>query len=130
MTVVKWLLHSATPCVLLVEDEVLVRMALAADLRMAGFSVVEASSGEEALDYLRSGARADIMVSEIGVPGETDGVALARTCRRDFPRLPVIFTSGKAGARDLVRYFPFMPKPCSGAAIVEAVKGSLGAQPA
>ena len=105
-------------------------MALAADLRMAGFSVVEASSGEEALDYLHSGARADIVVADIVVPGPLDGVALARICRRDFPRLPVILTSGQAHAEHLVEHFPFMPKPCSGAALVDAVRGSLGGQPA
>lgn len=130
MTLVKWLVHSTTPCVLLVEDEVLVRMALAADLRMAGFSVVEASSGEEALDYLRSGARADIVVADIVVPGPLDGVALARICRRDFPRLPVILTSGQTDVQELVEHFPFMPKPCSGAALVQAVRGTLDGEPA
>jgi len=130
MTLVKWLVHSATTCVLLVEDEVLVRMALAADLRMAGFSVVEASSGKEALDYLRSGARVDVVIADIVVPGPLDGVSLARVCRRDYPALPVILTSGRADVQELVKHFPFMPKPCSGAAIVEAVKGSLGGEPA
>lgn len=130
MTLVKWLVHSASACVLLVEDEVLVRMALAADLRMAGFSVVEASTGEEALDYLRSGARVDVMVADIVVPGSLDGVALARACRRDFPDVPVILTSGRTDVRELVEHFPFMPKPCSGATLVEAVRDSLGSESA
>lgn len=124
MTLVKWLIDS-TSCVLLVEDEVLVRMALAADLRMAGFSVVEASTGEEALDYLRSGARVDVLVAEIVIPGSLDGVALARACQRDFLDVPVILTSGRTDVRELVEHFPFMPKPCSGMELVEAVRGSL-----
>jgi two-component system, response regulator PdtaR len=130
MTLVKWLVHSASTCVLLVEDEVLVRMALAADLRMAGFSVVEASTGEEALDYLRSGARVDVVVADTVVPGALDGMSLARTCRRDFPAVPVILTSGRTVVRELVEHFPFMPKPCSGAALVEAVRESLGSESA
>src|SRR5690606_6403463 len=112
MTLVKWLIHSATPCVLLVEEEVLVRMAAAADLRMAGFSVVEASDGDEALNYLRSGARADIVVADAVVPGPPDGVALARICRRDFPRLPFILTSARTDLQGLAEHVPFMPKPC------------------
>lgn len=130
MTLVKWLVHSASTCVLLVEDDVLVRMALAADLRMGGFSVVEASSGEEALDYLRSGAHVDVVVADFVVPGSLDSLGLARACRRDYPALPVILTSGRTDVQDLVEHFPFMPKPCSGAAIVEAVRGSLGGEPA
>ena len=89
-------LQPASPIarILIVEDEVLTRMALAEDLREAGYSVVEASNADEALVYLNTGSRIDLVFSDIRMPGSMDGLELARRLRVERPALPVILASG------------------------------------
>lgn len=101
-------------------------MALAEDLRTAGFFVVEASSADEALDYLSTGVRVDVLFSDIQMPGILDGLALARHCRREYPSVPVILTSGSSEPQDLGGATRFMPKPCSHVAATEAINAALG----
>jgi len=68
-----------SPTVLLVEDEVLVRMMLADQLREAGCTVVEASDADEALLLLRQNlVRIDLVISDVRMPGSMDGLGLAR----------------------------------------------------
>lgn len=110
--------------ILLVEDETLVRIALAEDLRAAGFSVVEAATAEEALDYLRAG-EVDLVFSDIQMPSSFDGLGLARRCRRDYPTLPVILTSAGVQPRQLEGASMFIPKPCSDKVAVEAINEAL-----
>jgi CheY-like chemotaxis protein len=63
------------PTVLLVEDEVLVRMMLADQLREAGCTVVEAPDADQALLILRQNlVRIDIVISDIRMPGSMDGL--------------------------------------------------------
>jgi CheY-like chemotaxis protein len=64
--------------VLLVEDEPLVRMLLAEELREAGLSVVEAGDAGEALSFLSATDQIDIVVTDIQMPGDMDGRELAR----------------------------------------------------
>jgi DNA-binding NtrC family response regulator len=85
---------SDTKTVLVVEDEILLRFALAEDLRNAGFHVIEAATGDEALSILHSGAPVDVMVSDVRMPGTLDGLALARTVRERFPSAKIISMSG------------------------------------
>jgi Response regulator receiver domain len=59
--------------ILLVEDEVLVRMSLAHQLRSAGYVVLEASNADQALDLLQ-GHRVQVVLSDIQMPGRLDGV--------------------------------------------------------
>jgi CheY-like chemotaxis protein len=79
--------------ILVVEDEVLVRMAIADNLRKARYAVIEASNAHEALDLLRNGVDVRLIFSDVRMPGIIDGVALARIVRSEFPmvkRLQVI----------------------------------------
>jgi CheY-like chemotaxis protein len=85
---------SAPPVVLLVEDEVLIRMDLAEELRSADFQVIEAGGADEALVVLRSGAVIDAMVSDVRMAGGLDGVALSAIVRRDFPAIRIVLASG------------------------------------
>ena len=67
--------------ILVVEDEVLLRLDLAHQLRGAGFEVVEADSGDEAVAILKAKGDVDLILSDIRMPGEIDGAALARSVR-------------------------------------------------
>jgi len=86
------------PVVLVVEDEILIRFDAAEVLREEGLTVVEASNGAEALDLLRSGLPVAVLVTDINMPGEPDGLALAALARELHPGLPILIASAVAPA--------------------------------
>lgn len=79
---------------LVVDDEVLIRLTIADHLRECGFHVIEAANGEEAVRVLESGEPVDLVFSDIQMPGNIDGFALARWVRQNRPGTPVMLTSG------------------------------------
>jgi CheY-like chemotaxis protein len=81
--------------VLLVDDDALITASTAAILEDLGHQVIEASSGANALETLRSGARIDLVITDHAMPGMT-GTELARQVRQAWPHLPVILASGYA----------------------------------
>ena len=83
------------PCILIVEDEVLTRIAAAEYLRDCGFTVVEAANAEEARSVLNSRAFIDLVFTDIQMPGEMDGRSLAGWLARQKPNVPVILTSAR-----------------------------------
>ena len=105
----------SAPTVLVVEDEVLVRMVVSDYLRDCAFHVVEAGSGDEAIQILEAGIEVDIVFSDVHMPGEIDGFALSQWVRRERPGVKVILTSGVArsakAAGDLCEEGPLLAKP-------------------
>jgi CheY-like chemotaxis protein len=79
--------------ILLVEDEILIRLAMADDLRHAGFTVIEASNAEEALSVLNTTPDIALVVTDIRMPGRIDGVELANWIRRHVPHIKVAIAS-------------------------------------
>jgi DNA-binding NtrC family response regulator len=79
--------------VLVVEDEVLVRMAIAQYLRDCGYRVIEAVNGEEAMTVLADeAAGVDVVFTDIEMPGAVDGFGLAKWIRERRPGVDVILT--------------------------------------
>jgi DNA-binding response OmpR family regulator len=103
------------PTVLVVEDEVLIRMATAEYLRGCGYRVVEAGSGDEAVAVLETDIRVDVVFTDVTMPGTLNGFGLAQWVRRERPGVRVIVTSGVARtaqeAQDLCAHGPLMEKP-------------------
>ena len=97
--------------VLVVEDEFIVRYGLADELRESGFRVVEANSADEAWKYLTAGGRADLIFSDVQMPGVMSGIDLARQVRERFPNIPLILTSGNVDPQAMGSTVPFVPKP-------------------
>ena len=89
--------------VLVVEDEALVRMLVVQVLQEAGYSVSEAAEATGALAQIGSGARIDLMVTDVGLPG-VNGRQLADQARALRPDLTVLFMTGYAesGLVDMV----------------------------
>ena len=100
-----------TARILVVEDEVLVRALIAEELRLAGFSVIEADRADDALTYINAGDQVDLVFSDIQTPGSLDGLQLAETLRDKYPDIPVILTSGNAPPRHVGIVEAFVPKP-------------------
>ena len=116
--------------VLLVEDEDPVRSFAARALRLRGYTVVEASSGEEALDILRDADfHVDIMLSDVIMPG-LDGPAWVREALRARPDAKVIFMSGYAedafvGGDGGIPSAAFLSKPFTLNELTQRVKEAL-----
>ncbi|WP_018319061.1 response regulator [Bradyrhizobium sp. WSM2793] len=94
--------------VLLVEDDPLIREFVVQALRDAGYHVIHASTGEEALEWCKRHI-ADVLVTDVRLPEKFDGWQVAECCRDSDPELPVIYATG---------YSPTTPHPVPGSRIL------------
>ena len=112
------------PVVLIVEDELLLRIDAAEMIQAAGFEVVEAANADQAIEVLE--ARRDIAVvfTDIQMPGSMDGLKLARAVRGRWPPIKIIATSGRlhVGEMDLPEGGRFLPKPYSHAEVARVLR--------
>lgn len=110
------------PTVLLVEDEVLIRMATADALRGAGFTVIEAANADEALSILNAAVSVDLVMTDVRMPGSIDGLVLAEKLRASRPELKLVIVSGEfkaIPARDVADLF--FSKPVNLTVVIDKV---------
>ena len=113
--------------VLLVEDEVFLRMDTAAELRRVGFQVVEAAEADAAMQFIEAGERVDLVFTDVKMPGLLDGLALAERIRAKFPMMPVIITSGDTNMEDTAsRVGKFVAKPYQPTGVASMIAEILG----
>jgi len=121
--------RGAAKTIIVVEDEVLIRLEIADYLRDCGYHVIEASNADEALKVLRSDTAVDLVFSDIQMPGAMDGFGLARWIREHHPGTKVILTSGieksAEAARDLCEGGPMMQKPYDHDRVVQRIRALL-----
>ena len=108
--------------VLLVDDEDIVRFATAEMIRELGHSVVEASSGAEAMERLSAGIEIDAVVTDYKMP-RMDGAQLAKRIREWQPSMPVLIITGYTGISDKALNLPRLAKPFGRAEIAAALSG-------
>lgn len=115
---------SGTPgVVLVVEDEWLVREAIAQAFRHAGWEVLESCTAEAAIAYVRAGLRIDVIFTDIQLGGHLSGWDVAEQFRAARADAPIIYTSGNAADRSRrVRGSLFFDKPYQAAEIVDACR--------
>jgi PAS domain S-box-containing protein len=114
-----------TPIVLVVDDDNLVLVNMASMLEDAGYTVVQAASGVEALNVLRNDERIDVMVTDQAMPNMT-GSELAETIKAERPLLPIILASGYADLPHGTSFvLPRLTKPFRQAEIVAAVSEAI-----
>jgi DNA-binding response OmpR family regulator len=115
--------------ILVVEDEILVRMFAVDALEDAGFRVVQAGDAAEAQQLLSQGGDVQAAIVDLGLP-DRPGDQLAADLRAAHPNLPILIASGRS-ERELKDRFSGDPrmgllvKPYTAAMIVEAL-ASLG----
>ena len=121
----------AAACILLVEDEFLIRMAVGDSFRDAGFEVVEAFNGDEAIDVLMAGKPIDVILSDVHMPGSVDGIGLLRFVRANFPHIPTIIASGRLESRVALAEgaIAFLSKPYLITTALEIVANQLERRP-
>ena len=116
---------STAPVVLVVENDVLLRLVTASNLRDAGFEVIEAANSAEALRVLEF-IPVDALFSDIDMPGKMDGLALAQWVHQRRLDTRIILTSGLeralGGAEE---YASFLPKPYADADVEHLLRSVL-----
>jgi CheY-like chemotaxis protein len=88
---------AAPTTILVVEDEALVLLAVGEFLRESGYRVLEAANGDEAVAILQRGEPADVVFSDVRMPGKLNGFGLARWVRDNRPDLRMLLMSGYTG---------------------------------
>ena len=112
--------------ILVVDDEPQVRRLACRALERAGYRVIEATDGLEALRLFSDGARIDLLVTDIRMP-HTDGIVLAAALKRRYPSLPVLFISGFPRGSEPTPE-PFLAKPFDMRTLCERVQEMLTAR--
>lgn len=102
--------------ILVVDDEILIRLVIAEYLRDCGYKVIEAAHADEALLVLGQSERSiDVVFTDVEMPGSMDGFALARWVRANRPDVDVVLAGSihrsVQAASDLCDQQDHVPKP-------------------
>jgi len=113
---------------LVVEDEETILQLLAGSLRFAGFEVMTAASGAEAL-RAAAASRPDLVLLDVMMP-DGDGFEVVRRMRSSGPNVPVIFLSARDGVRERVAGLVldgdhYVTKPFSLEELLERIRAVL-----
>ena len=117
-------LAAKSQCILLVDDDELVRASGTSSLRRAGYDVVQAADGEEALALLDAAGPFDLMVTDYAMPG-LSGLDLIDAARRRKPRMPVLMVTGYADNGRESADVPRLQKPFLPAELVDRVQALI-----
>ncbi|MCG6115129.1 MAG: response regulator [Mesorhizobium sp.] len=111
--------------VLVVEDEVLIRIDLVDFLSEEGFDVVEAANADEAVAILESDDNIQVMFTDVDMPGSMDGLKLSAAVRDRWPPVRIVVTSGHRAVElsELPEGSLFYAKPYLPAAIAASLRG-------
>ncbi len=120
--------------ILVVDDEVLVRESVGLVLAQAGYEVIEAEDGAQAMKTVQSGdnpSRLDAVILDLYMP-KIHGQEVIFFLRSKFPTIPIIVLTGKPDVPDIIRSFDegvvdFLVKPVHPdnllGAVAKAVQG-------
>ena len=117
--------------VLVIDDEPTVRMLMVEVLQNAGYQTLAAEDGPSGLDILRSAARIDMLVTDVGLPRGMNGRQVADAARQLRPELKVLFVTGYAEQSALSRVLlnermQVIIKPFPVAKLASKVRDMLG----
>ena len=121
--------HSVVPAVVLVvEDEMLLRMRAVDMVEDAGYTPVEAVDADEAVAILESRSDIALMFTDIQMPGSMDGLKLAHTVHERWPPIKIILVSGqlKPATIDIPADSRFYGKPLEAKEIIAEIQSMIG----
>jgi DNA-binding NtrC family response regulator len=113
--------------ILVVEDELYIRMSAVAALEDEGFLVLAAKNSAEALDVLSRHSETNILMTDVRMPGLMDGLALVAQVQIDHPAVRSIVVSGNASAEQArnAGALGFVAKPYLAKTMVQAVRDTV-----
>jgi len=112
------------PIALVVDDEPLIRMDTADIVADAGYHVIEASTADEAFELLKLHSSLKLLFTDIQMPGNMDGIALANYVGEHWPHIRVVVASGAVTPpKDaLPQTAKFLSKPLDQRLVMETLK--------
>jgi two-component sensor histidine kinase/DNA-binding NarL/FixJ family response regulator len=119
----------AMPNVLIVEDEMVLRMRAVDIVEDAGFCAVEAVNADQAMSILESRSDISLLFTDIQMPGSMDGLKLAHAVHDRWPAIKIILVSGQVNPSDAERPADsrFFGKPLSVEQMITELQGMVGA---
>jgi CheY-like chemotaxis protein len=113
--------HRAT--ILVVENEAIIRVELAAQLTDMGLRVLVACDADQAIALLDSNRDVSVLLTDVTMPGSMDGLRLAHHVRNRWPPIKILATSGRVGTGvgDLPAGSTFLAKPYSPQTLKQAI---------
>jgi CheY-like chemotaxis protein len=121
--------HSGIPAVVLVvEDEMLLRMRAVDMVEDAGYTSVEAVDADEAVAILESRSDIALMFTDIQMPGSMDGLKLAHAVRERWPPIKIILVSGQLqpATIDIPADSRFYGKPLEAKEMIAEMQNMIG----
>ena len=117
------------PNVLIVEDEMMLRMRAVDIVEDAGFHSVEAVNADEAMSILESRSDISLLFTDIQMPGTMDGLKLAHTVHNRWPDIKIILVSGQVRPTDAERPVDsrFFGKPLGMQQMITELQTMVGA---
>jgi two-component sensor histidine kinase/DNA-binding response OmpR family regulator len=117
------------PKVLIVEDEMMLRMRAVDIVEDAGFSPVQAVNADQALSILESRSDISLLFTDIQMPGSMDGLKLAHAVHDRWPAIKIILVSGQVNPSDAERPADsrFFGKPLSNDQMIAELQAMVGA---
>src|SRR4029079_18870166 len=91
---------TSVPNVLVVEDEMVLRMRAVDIVEDAGFNPIEAVNADDALAILESRSDIELLFTDIQMPGSMDGLKLAYAVHERWPKIKIILVSGQLTLSD------------------------------
>ena len=115
--------------VLVVEDDAIILMDVADQLRDEGFTIYEAANADIAVQLLSDHPDIRLVFTDIDMPGSMDGLKLAAAIRDRWPPVKLIVTSGRYGTTkpSLPAGSMFFTKPYSHRDVVKSMRDLLAA---
>ena len=116
------------PIMLIVEDDMILRMRSVDIVEDAGYTPVEAVDADEALGILQSRSDIALLFTDIQMPGSMDGLQLAHAVYERWPQLKIILVSGqlKLSSAEIPRDSRFFGKPLVSGQIITEMQGMIG----
>ncbi len=113
--------------ILVAEDESLLRMLTADTLEEAGFDVIEVATGDAGACILKDGREIAGLVTDIQMPGQIDGCALAQITHQQHPDAAILVVSGNRvpGPTELPEGAEFIGKPYEVGMVLRTLKQML-----
>src|ERR1041384_1870463 len=120
---------TSVPNVLVVEDEMILRMRAVDIVEDAGFNPVEAVNADEAISILESRSDISLLFTDIQMPGSMDGLKLAHAVHRRWPGIKIILVSGQVNPSEAERPVDsrFFGKPLSVEQMITELQPMVGA---
>jgi len=121
--------HPCIPAVVLVvEDEMMLRMRAVDMVVDAGYTPLEALDAAEAVAILESRSDVALMCTDIQMPGQMDGVGLAHAVHERWPRIRIIVVSGQLNLPplDLPPRTWFFGKPLNAGEVIAEMRDMIG----